>query len=82
MYLTSEDKHDVMLLCLAETALASVANRAKPNSRRQNKIKTAISNITLADETYSGTLSAADYAEAEVIFEQIESYINGISLKG
>jgi len=81
MYLTRGDKHDVMLLCLAETCLVAVANNSKPKSRRHNKIKTAIEQIKLADATYSGTLTEADFDEAAGVFDQIEAYFDGITLE-
>ena len=76
--LSDDEKNDVTLLCFAEVIVCTLVNRAKPKTRRYNKLMTTLDNIQKADETYRGYIPEEYRAKAEKILGDVEASLLGL----
>ena len=71
------DEHvDVTLLAITEIMVNAMADRAKPNSRRHNRIKALQEHVERVNETFHGHIHPTFVGKAEHLYKTIEAGLN------
>jgi len=74
--LSKSDRREVIMLTFCSQILTQLTANTKEESRRFNKLSTALGNLKKADDTYHGYMTDEDLIDASEFLSELEARVN------